>query len=66
MRPRVKAFHVLRAMRASANGTSTEALNFNPRRKGSNTFLMKPCSENNILISIATHLIKDLGVVKLY
>lgn len=45
MRPRVRAFQVLRAMRARANGTSTDALNFKPRRKGSKTFLMKPCSE---------------------
>lgn len=46
MRPRVRAFQVFRAMRASAKGTRTEALNLRPSRKGRITFLMKPCSEN--------------------
>lgn len=39
--PKVKAFHVLRAIKANANGTITEALNFNPNTKGITTFLTK-------------------------
>lgn len=50
MRPRVSAFQVLRAMRASARGTKTAVLNFRPSRKGRMIFLTKPCSEKTIKI----------------
>lgn len=39
--PKVKAFHVLRAIKANANGTITEALNFSPKTKGITTFFTK-------------------------
>jgi hypothetical protein len=43
-KPRVRAFHVFRAIRARARGTRAVALNLRPRRNGITTFLMIPRS----------------------
>lgn len=41
-RPRVRAFHVLSAMRERARGMRAVVLNLSPRMKGSTTFFRKP------------------------
>lgn len=38
-KPKVKAFHVFKAINAKAIGTKTAVLNFKPNRKGTMTFL---------------------------
>lgn len=39
-KPKVRAFHVFKAISAKASGTSTAALNFSPSKKGNITFLI--------------------------
>lgn len=54
-RPRVRAFQVFRAMRARARGSRAVALNFRPSRKGMITFLTKPRSGKEEILSFNHH-----------
>lgn len=40
--PRVRAFHVFKAMSAKASGNKTATLNFRPNKNGNKTFLRNP------------------------